>query len=97
MTLTIPPTPKLSELNDHVDKLQKELNTTITIIPEKSNHSSLVSDNSVSIEIVGIPSQVEQCRVRTLVLLDELLVRNNKEKFPCFEIIDICLLEKRFN
>lgn len=60
-------------MSDHFEKLEKELHTKIVTVPEKSNHSSLISDNPVSIEIVGNPIQVEQCRVRVLVLLDEMV------------------------
>lgn len=60
-------------MSDHFEKLEKELNTKIKIIPEKANYSSLISDNTVTIEIVGNPIQVEQCRVRVLVLLDEMV------------------------
>lgn len=73
MTLQIPPTSKLSIISDHFEKLEKELQTKIVVVPEKFNYSSLISDNPVTIEIVGNPIQVEQCRVRVLVLLDEMV------------------------
>lgn len=73
MTLQIPPTSKLSIISDHFEKLEKELQTKIVVVPEKFNYASLISDNPVTIEIVGNPIQVEQCRVRVLVLLDEMV------------------------
>ena len=74
MTLQFPPTTNLSQLTEHFETLEKELTTKISIIPEKSNVSSLASDNPVYINIVGTPIQVELCRVRVLVVLDEILV-----------------------
>ncbi|KAI8079150.1 hypothetical protein BDF21DRAFT_419548 [Thamnidium elegans] len=59
-------------MSDQFEKLEKELKTKIAVVPEKANYSSLISDNTATIEIVGNPIQVEQCRVRVLVLLDEM-------------------------
>ncbi|KAI7901167.1 uncharacterized protein BX663DRAFT_515164 [Cokeromyces recurvatus] len=73
LLIHIPPTSKLQLLTDRFNQLQKELNTKINVIPEKLNHSSLISDNKVTIEIIGIPSQVEICRVRVLVAIDEIM------------------------
>lgn len=73
MTLQIPPLSNVSKLSNHFESLEKELATKINIIPEKENHSSLISENPITIEIVGIPIRVEQCRVRVLVLLDEMV------------------------
>lgn len=70
LTLQIPP--PLTIASDLFQKLEKELDTKITVIPEKEKLSSLSSDNPITIEIVGNPIQVEQCRVRVLVLLDEI-------------------------
>lgn len=67
-------------MSDHFEKLQQELHTKITLLPEKLHHSSLISDNPVTIEIVGNPTQVEQCRVRVLVLLDEMVSQKKKKK-----------------
>lgn len=78
MSLQIPPTSKLSIMSDHFEKLQQELHTKITLLPEKLHHSSLISDNPVTIEIVGNPTQVEHCRVRVLVLLDEMVSQKKK-------------------
>ncbi|PHZ08259.1 uncharacterized protein RHIMIDRAFT_269407 [Rhizopus microsporus ATCC 52813] len=47
------------------------LNVKINVIPPKQRHSSLLSDNPTRIEMIGLPQQVEECRVRVLVLLDE--------------------------
>lgn len=80
MTLQIPPTINLSILSDQFENLEKELKTKITIVPEKPNYSSLISDNTATIEIVGVPTQVEQCRVRVLVLLDEKVMNIKKKK-----------------
>jgi hypothetical protein len=71
----MPPTSKLSLLANHFENLEKELGTKITIVPEKLGVSSLISDNTAKIEIVGLPVQVEQCRVRVLVVMDEVMVR----------------------
>ncbi|EPB91748.1 hypothetical protein HMPREF1544_01460 [Mucor circinelloides 1006PhL] len=73
LTLQFPPTTNLSQLTEHFEKLEHELTTKISIIPEKLDVSSLVSDNPVYINIVGTPTQVELCRVRVLVVLDEIL------------------------
>ncbi|KAI8364210.1 hypothetical protein BD560DRAFT_355137 [Blakeslea trispora] len=73
LKLRIPPNPSLSILTDHFDQLEKELETKITLVPEQANLSSLVSDNTATIEIVGHPTQVEQCRVRVLVAIDEIM------------------------
>lgn len=56
------------------------LNVKINVIPPKKHHSSLLSDNPTRIEMIGLPQQVEECRVRVLVLLDEKVIKNNKLK-----------------
>ncbi|KAF1799725.1 hypothetical protein V8B55DRAFT_1540977 [Mucor lusitanicus] len=73
LTLQFPPTTNLSQLTEHFTKLEHELTTKISVTPEKSDVSSLVSDNPVYINIIGTPTQVELCRVRVLVVLDEIL------------------------
>ncbi|KAI8981930.1 hypothetical protein BDF20DRAFT_905660 [Mycotypha africana] len=73
LSFQIQPTSQLPELTDHFKKLEKEFNTKIIVTPEKVDVSSLILDNAVHIEIIGTPIQVEQCRVRVLVVLDEVL------------------------
>ncbi|CEP12772.1 hypothetical protein [Parasitella parasitica] len=73
LTLRLPPTSNLSQLTNHFNDLEHELTTKISITPEKPDLSSLTSDNPVYIAISGTPTQVELCRVRVLVVLDEIL------------------------
>ncbi|KAI8647055.1 hypothetical protein BD408DRAFT_327764, partial [Parasitella parasitica] len=73
LTLRLPPTSNLSQLTKHFKELEHELTTKISITPEKSDLSSFASDNPMYIHIVGTPIQVELCRVRLLVVLDEIL------------------------
>ncbi|KAI9280469.1 hypothetical protein BY458DRAFT_584371 [Sporodiniella umbellata] len=54
-----------------VDLEEKFFNVKITVVQPKKHLSSLLSENPTLIEIVGFPSEVEECRVRVLVLLDE--------------------------
>ena len=56
------------------------LNVKINVIPPKKHHSSLLSDNPTRIEMIGLPQQVEECRVRVLVLLDEKVNKKKKQK-----------------
>jgi hypothetical protein len=60
------------------DLKEKFFNVKINVIQPKKQYSSLVSDNPTHIELIGPPNQVEECRVRVLVLLDEKV--NNKKK-----------------
>ncbi|EIE78489.1 hypothetical protein G6F46_002387 [Rhizopus delemar] len=53
------------------DLKEKFFNVKINVIQPKKQYSSLVSDNPTHIELIGPPNQVEECRVRVLVLLDE--------------------------
>ena len=62
-------------MTDHFGQLENEFEVKITLVPEQPNLSSLVSDNTATIEIVGHPTKVEQCRVRVLVAIDEIMVR----------------------
>ncbi|KAG1137375.1 hypothetical protein G6F37_011566 [Rhizopus arrhizus] len=57
--------------NDLFTDLLKIYNVKINVIQPKIQYSSLVSDNPTLIEITGSPKEVEDCRVRILVLLDE--------------------------
>ncbi|KAI9475663.1 MAG: hypothetical protein EXX96DRAFT_540246 [Benjaminiella poitrasii] len=77
LSIQIPPTLKLQLLTKRFNQLQQELNTKINVIPEKPHHSSLVSDNKVIIEIMGNLTQVEICRVRVLVAIDEIMDVNH--------------------
>ncbi|KAI8973043.1 hypothetical protein BDB01DRAFT_450599 [Pilobolus umbonatus] len=72
LTLQIPPTLSSSLTHDSFTDISKELNTTISVIPQKPHESSLISNNPITIEIIGNPIQVERCRVRVLVALDEM-------------------------
>ncbi|CAO3646729.1 unnamed protein product [Mucor hiemalis] len=51
LTLSIPP--PLSIASDLFQKLEEELETKITVIPEKEKLSSLISDNPITIENRG--------------------------------------------
>ncbi|KAI9249018.1 hypothetical protein BY458DRAFT_525999 [Sporodiniella umbellata] len=58
---------------DLFEDLKKNfLDVHINVTQPKRNYSSLVSENSAYIEIVGPPEQAEECRVRVLVLIDEM-------------------------
>lgn len=72
--------------NNLFTDLLKIYNVKINVIQPKIQYSSLVSDNPTLIEIIGTPKEVEDCRVRILVLLDEKV--KEKVKKPCYSISD---------
>lgn len=63
------------------DLQEKFFNVKINVIQPKKQLSSLLSENPAYVEIIGSPDEVDECRVRVLVLLDEK-VNNKKKKYP---------------
>ncbi|CAO3682790.1 unnamed protein product [Rhizopus stolonifer] len=70
LTLQISLMPDIT--NDLFTDLQEKFfNVKINVIQPKKQLSSLLSENPAYVEIVGSPDEVDECRVRVLVLLDE--------------------------
>ncbi|KAI8877452.1 hypothetical protein K501DRAFT_198199 [Backusella circina FSU 941] len=59
-----------STLQDQCDKIATETNTSIRLIAPIPQ-SSFASQNTVNIQITGIPENVELARVQTLIMLDK--------------------------
>jgi hypothetical protein len=57
-----------------LNAIKTQLQVDIQVTPAIKNHSSLISDNMISIKIIGLPTIVEQSRIQILTRLDEIEV-----------------------